>query len=438
MNEQKRLNQIIINKMYSGTYISKYDNVGHEIINLYKSDNGKNYIYLSSSGTLDVKHQSYDTKMILVKYSGNNLYKVIGRAVGLKIFGDNINNENKATITNQQKKMIKEQGISYGGVLLNEIFNKNKFKDEDTDNNVYITFIADEVVKPKKDFYILTNKNINDDKYKDENIYKIANRKIIGRSPRFFFKEDDEEKQYAYNELKKIINDDNLWGDKIDVFIPKIINNENEKLNFLEIIGKEYDELSYSNLIYYFLNKYPELTKNFIKNVLNIRDENLDFNNIMIKREWKRTDISIQIAKNDTSDLIIIENKIRADISEYQDEKTQLQGYNDKVKEWISKKVNNVDKKHLFVLSPDYRTIKLSDEDNEWKQIKYSSLLECLKDFYDSYNFKLDYYNKAMLESFIQSIKKQSNRIDNLLEEKIERIFNKRILEIKNKENIDK
>lgn len=42
--------EIIINKMYVGGYLSEGDNIGHEIINLYKADDGKNYIYLIHKG----------------------------------------------------------------------------------------------------------------------------------------------------------------------------------------------------------------------------------------------------------------------------------------------------------------------------------------------------------------------------------------------------
>lgn len=46
--------EIIINKMYVGAYLSEGDNIGHEIINLYKADDGKNYIYLNSQGTIEL------------------------------------------------------------------------------------------------------------------------------------------------------------------------------------------------------------------------------------------------------------------------------------------------------------------------------------------------------------------------------------------------
>ena len=39
---------IILNKMYVGSYLQ--NNIGHEVINLFKADNGNNYIYVNKDG----------------------------------------------------------------------------------------------------------------------------------------------------------------------------------------------------------------------------------------------------------------------------------------------------------------------------------------------------------------------------------------------------
>ena len=38
--------RILLNIMYTGKYISEYNKIGHEIINLFKADDGNNYISL--------------------------------------------------------------------------------------------------------------------------------------------------------------------------------------------------------------------------------------------------------------------------------------------------------------------------------------------------------------------------------------------------------
>ncbi|MCU4706402.1 PD-(D/E)XK nuclease family protein [Mycoplasma sp. CSL7503-lung] len=428
MNQKENFNQIILNRMYGGTYISDYDNIGHEIINLYKSDNGKNYIFLCADGQLPKEHQGYESVMLLIRSAGNKLFKVIGKATGLKQFGDVTKNNDKKIIQ-YQKDEIKKNKITYGGILLDKIFHQNRFKKNETHNNIYITFEAKKVVKSAEVFYITTDQN--DNEYTGKKIYKIPGKTMLGRSSRRYYKEDEIEKSNIYKELKKIINDDSLWDKETKVFKPKENDGWNKRDNLLEIIGKDYDELSYSNLIYYFLNKYPELTKDFVKNVLKIEDEKLDFNNFKIEREWERIDISLWIKKEDQNnkvDLIVIENKIKSNVSKYKDERTQLEKY----KETVNKeknKMKNIDKTYFYVLSPNYNEIKLSNDD--WKKIRYSELLNCFKKFNDFYNFQEDQFNKLLFENFIKNIEKQSKDIDNNLEEKSEWIFNKRIIQLK-------
>lgn len=40
---------IVLNRMFTGDYLE--DNIGHEVINLFKSDNGKFYLYLNALGS---------------------------------------------------------------------------------------------------------------------------------------------------------------------------------------------------------------------------------------------------------------------------------------------------------------------------------------------------------------------------------------------------
>ena len=46
--EQNKGTGIVLNRMYVGEYLS--DNIGHEVINLFKADNGRHYLYLNSRG----------------------------------------------------------------------------------------------------------------------------------------------------------------------------------------------------------------------------------------------------------------------------------------------------------------------------------------------------------------------------------------------------
>ena len=67
--------EVIINKMYVGGYLSEGDNIGHEIINLYKADNGKNYIYLNSQGTIELSRGENSITVLLVRKFASKIYK---------------------------------------------------------------------------------------------------------------------------------------------------------------------------------------------------------------------------------------------------------------------------------------------------------------------------------------------------------------------------
>ena len=41
---------IILNRMYAGSYLEEH--IGHEVINLFKADDGSNYIYVNEENVL--------------------------------------------------------------------------------------------------------------------------------------------------------------------------------------------------------------------------------------------------------------------------------------------------------------------------------------------------------------------------------------------------
>ena len=72
---------ILINIMYTGDYTNK--NIGHEIINLYKTDKGENYIYISPYGKLaDDKYGGVST-VLLARPAEKGRLEIIAKADGL-------------------------------------------------------------------------------------------------------------------------------------------------------------------------------------------------------------------------------------------------------------------------------------------------------------------------------------------------------------------
>ena len=57
--------------MYVGDYLDS--NLGHEVINLFKADNGNHYIYLNATGNFAKEHSGKIGYMLFVKYYDKGL-----------------------------------------------------------------------------------------------------------------------------------------------------------------------------------------------------------------------------------------------------------------------------------------------------------------------------------------------------------------------------
>ena len=72
--------EVLVNHMYSGDYLEN-GNLGHEVINLFKCDNGNHYIYAMSAGDYDTKsHFNNIKKVILVRNVDQYKAEILGIA----------------------------------------------------------------------------------------------------------------------------------------------------------------------------------------------------------------------------------------------------------------------------------------------------------------------------------------------------------------------
>jgi len=126
MNDTKHP-PIVINHMFSGNYLE--DNIGHEIINLFKDDEGVNYIYLCKDG----------------KYNRNKLPKYV---IQVRRYGTRtLEVINIAEIDDNNIEKIDIDKIKYGGCKITSLFEGNIGQEI----NTFITFKAKRVVKPNID-----------------------------------------------------------------------------------------------------------------------------------------------------------------------------------------------------------------------------------------------------------------------------------------------
>ena len=409
--------EIILNKMYVGGYLSEGTNIGHEIINLYKADDGKNYIYLNSQGTIELSHGENSLTILLVRKFASKIYKVLAKAEGITIldFADN-----KLSRKERYEGQV-ALGLTYGGVSLVDLFNENSFRGSlDNEKNAYTTFIAERVIKPKNQIYITDDESVSGD-----NTFFIRTNKGFGKQTlREFFNEN--EKPESFIDLNQIIENEDLWEESntTQVMSEVVEPQTNPYFNFLKIIRQEDSELAFSNMFAYFFNINKIAFSKFARKVLSI-DIQTDFT---IEREKKNIDLLIC----DKNNAIVIENKIKSSINGIHDRhniysnliQSQLKTYYQFVTtddEYSKKTVS------CFIFSPNYNHIDLSKFScgEKYSVVYYREIYHFFLENRDLYD------NVPYFEDFINALQKHTMDYDNELEEEMQRRFQNTIYKAK-------
>lgn len=394
MNEEDSV--IILNRMYVGDYLG--ENLGHEVINLIKCDNGNHYIYVNAHGTVNEEFYRRDEETIKkdvilltrrVNISGiKDTVEILAKATGCELCAKKEMEElfaNKGKYQKQKKldkakerhkineQYINDNKIKYGGVFLNEIFNNNDYDGRTNDSAMFVTYKVDKIVKPKKRIYISREnlkegvKNIlendeqeneigkvfwlNKDDNKDKDKYKPC-----GTELKTYF---TTKKEHAFENLKGIIDDEDNWENvTIEEKTEDILENyKPRKHNLIDIIHKTRDELTYSNLLAYMLMQEP-LKASFCSFFRTKDVENLS-EDYVVAREDGNIDILIQ----DDENIIVIENKIKSDINGWKTENKNSESVTNQLHKYIHyvygevwdknkscyKKVEETDKKYLSI-----------------------------------------------------------------------------------------
>lgn len=73
---------MILTRMYVGRYLE--ENIGHEVINLFRDDEGRNYIYVNHDGTINPKYNDRVKAILLVKHVEKGVLEVIAKAEELE------------------------------------------------------------------------------------------------------------------------------------------------------------------------------------------------------------------------------------------------------------------------------------------------------------------------------------------------------------------
>lgn len=179
---------ILITKMYVGNYLNEGENIGHEIINLFKDDRGRNYIYITPYGVVN-NINNIETVLMIGK-TENGVTEIIAKATDLTPVYDDDG-------LNQQRNYIDKNNIKYAGIKLYDFFKDNTYKQE-KEKIFYITFQAGNVLFPKEKIYLTEDKS----KEKDNCIF------ISSGLPRQSMHQCYDENEKSLNNL---INDKTKW-----------------------------------------------------------------------------------------------------------------------------------------------------------------------------------------------------------------------------------
>ena len=373
-------NEIVLNRMFTGEFLD--DHIGHEIVNMYKDDKGRNYVYIQPYGTYQASHHGKIEAVLMVRsVPGKGALEVLGLATGLTdIFDPTLDCHKQWEV---HTEYIHKEEITYGGLSILDIFDRSKEKEGK--QPVYFTMKAERVMRPNKKVYIIYGEKntIGED---DIKIVNLKSNQAKCSLKQYFDPLNKETIKEDYFKLKELIECDNLWT-KDTYPIGDVRKTEIKEDDFWDICGVGDYELAFSNAIEYYMKKYPELATEFSKNKFGKY-----YTGFHVLREWENIDLLLE---NDDT-IVVIENKITSKINgiKIQEGKpigNQLGKYHkialEKAKgEFLDKEdpmrtslQKNPKETVFLILTPDYNPINLYKYDTEefacskyYQQIFYS------------------------------------------------------------------
>ena len=213
--------EILVIRMYAGKYQETNSNLAHEFINLFKADNGRSYIYVTSDGTLGQSHNMYDIESILlVQLIDKKHMGIIAKVENLEPFS--IWDKTKSNEFNQQiqKEIILKERIEYGGKKLLELLEGNSWEKGDGPSKAFITFKAGKVSFVSKDLILDST---------------ILDKKFPSTSLKWYYSKNLEYKDYT--KVKMLIDNKSNWMENKDT---EVVDFASGYMNFLkERVGNQ-------------------------------------------------------------------------------------------------------------------------------------------------------------------------------------------------------
>lgn len=351
--------EILVNKLFAGSYLNEGENIGHEVINLFRADDDQNYLYITPGGTVDTTVHPISSIIFVRNVEGKTTVEVVAKAEDLSPVDSNSAGD-----------------VTYAGAPLSRIFRDNIYHGNAQDlPSTNISFHAKKVRVPKDGtrLIITINPDFTTNDPRAQVIYLNSKSKAIDNqsSRKYYSFASDPE---AFCALQKLIDNPNLWEARNTT--EKLVTDHTTHYSgptFLEIIRKENDELVFSNLLAYYFESNPVMFQKFAKDLLDLPGFGRDFK---IIRESNHN-IDLWIA--DQNHVLVIENKIKSNLNGIKsDNYSQLNKY----QEYTEARVADPDDEvyqhatHYYIFTPDYNPLNTEKYQLEkpYKIIKYSEL----------------------------------------------------------------
>lgn len=409
-NEDKNCECIILNKAFEGVWNDKEGNISHEIINFFKADDDKYYVYNSPYGSIregvfvDKNLDDYIYKPRKTGNAENKEDKKIAKATYLVIASTSkITNKNEQECNEDSKQKSSSFYLKYVIKLKKRIArptsSNNKFTAKYGGEDIY------EILQPSSKCSLISFEA--EWITKVDKFVQINAEDYVYQRNRGYVYSDEHPKTYsalmtAINHVENKI--DNLDIKKIDV---NNFNNSARTITFLDLLLKVDNEESYTNLLFQIL-KYKDVFRRFIqylKNKIHLNTD-IDINNmeLVLKREkginYGRMDISVESKPKGVR--VFIENKILSGLNGIKSDNnsttySQITTYYN----WASEDKNTP---LGFIFVPDYQVTEIENELKNYNEqgkcniIKYSLISDFLKEIiYDKVSGKV---NKKFWENF--------------------------------------
>jgi len=351
-NEHKSKNyEVVLNKVFTGSHLDF--NLGHEIINFIKDQEGQRYVYLNPWGERG-KEAARKTKYVF------------------HIIDSSINDENGkiyeliAVSEIDQKAQVNYKKGSPTDLSGCPIFEGHNFYDIfycgfESDKTYYYTYKASKLFRPKDNLRIILKINRNEATItQDEENNMIVIELMC--NPQHSICYADAFGKITYESTSNENNDKSILeslitnGYVVESDETIDINTIDDEQCFSIISGRAQLEVSTSNQIAYFLRRDNNLIYSFLHDFLGVdsvsKEERFD-----IVREREK---GIDLLFKSNNHIIVVENKIDSKINGKSENSNRNGKYNSQLSkyyDYVEETYSNIETRKYFVLAPEYNDI---------------------------------------------------------------------------------